>query len=126
VPAAAKALRSIIAGRVGGSDFQRISQVNLQRLTLLVFDECIGAIMRPAFEQALNDDEATAWVGDNDSTALAMLEFFTQRGIAVPQKLSVVGFDNYLESQLAGLRALTSILLQLSMRVSHISCLLPR
>lgn len=48
----------------------------------------------PLFEQALTSCRATAWVGANDETALAAIEFLQARGRSVPGNVSVVGFDD--------------------------------
>lgn len=59
--------------------------------------------LRPLFEEALDQDDITAWVGAHDPIAVAALEFLKKRGIPVPQKLSVVGFDDSLDAVLRGL-----------------------
>ncbi|MBD3240938.1 MAG: GntR family transcriptional regulator [Chitinivibrionales bacterium] len=57
------------------------------------------------FERELRRGRATAWVAYNDSIALAILEFLRRRGVAVPGRVSVIGFDN---GQQALARDLTS------------------
>jgi LacI family transcriptional regulator len=47
------------------------------------------------------DDPPTAVFAANDLSALATLEVAAELGIAVPERLSVVGFDNIGESALA-------------------------
>jgi DNA-binding LacI/PurR family transcriptional regulator/DNA-binding transcriptional regulator YhcF (GntR family) len=59
--------------------------------------------LAPAFEQALADPAITAWVGCNDPTALACLRFLAERGVAVPRRISVAGFDDSLEAVANGL-----------------------
>jgi DNA-binding LacI/PurR family transcriptional regulator/DNA-binding transcriptional regulator YhcF (GntR family) len=59
--------------------------------------------LAPAFEQALADPAITAWVGCNDPTALACLRFLAEKGVAVPRRLSVAGFDDSLEAVANGL-----------------------
>lgn len=41
-----------------------------------------------------NQCDATAFIGVNDMTALGVLDELTERGIRVPQDISVCGFDN--------------------------------
>jgi DNA-binding LacI/PurR family transcriptional regulator/DNA-binding transcriptional regulator YhcF (GntR family) len=48
----------------------------------------------PLFKQALNLPHITAWICANDDCALAALDFLRREKVAVPGKLSVVGFDN--------------------------------
>lgn len=50
------------------------------------------------FEQALAHDDITAWVACNDSVGLHALSYLSRRGIPVPDRLSVVGFDDSLEA----------------------------
>lgn len=40
----------------------------------------------------------TAFICVNDRTAIAVIKYFSERGISVPEKLSIVGFDNTDES----------------------------
>jgi DNA-binding LacI/PurR family transcriptional regulator/DNA-binding transcriptional regulator YhcF (GntR family) len=61
--------------------------------------EEIGMRLAPLFDQALGNRAITAWVGANDTVALAALQYLRRHGTAlVPQRLSVVGFDNTLDS----------------------------
>jgi DNA-binding LacI/PurR family transcriptional regulator/DNA-binding transcriptional regulator YhcF (GntR family) len=46
------------------------------------------------FEQALAHSDITAWVGANDEIAIQALRFLQQRGIDVPGRISVIGFDD--------------------------------
>jgi hypothetical protein len=48
----------------------------------------------PHFARAVEDTTVSAWIGANDSTAAAALEFLDARGIRVPGDISVFGFDN--------------------------------
>jgi DNA-binding transcriptional regulator YhcF (GntR family) len=61
--------------------------------------EAMEQRLRPAhlhscFTQALACKDATAWICANDKFAFAALNFLRNRGIRVPQDISVVGFDN--------------------------------
>ncbi|MBD3243818.1 MAG: GntR family transcriptional regulator [Chitinivibrionales bacterium] len=55
------------------------------------------------FARALKHDSVTAWVTINDEFALMALRFLRRRRIAVPDRLSVVGFDDSVEAFGAGL-----------------------
>jgi len=48
----------------------------------------------PLLEQALEDRKITAWVGANDQIAHILLDFLHARGIAVPEQIAVIGFDD--------------------------------
>lgn len=50
------------------------------------------------FEQALRLKGVTAWVCHNDPVALNALRFLRSKSIAVPDQLSIVGFDDVFES----------------------------
>lgn len=58
------------------------------------FEEEIQSSMLPVFEDVLGEKGITAWVGANDSTALAALRFLVSRGKATPADISVAGFDD--------------------------------
>jgi DNA-binding LacI/PurR family transcriptional regulator len=49
---------------------------------------------QPILERLCEQDEITAWVGDNDLTALLCLGSLGAHAIRVPQRISVVGFDD--------------------------------
>ena len=59
--------------------------------------------LRPLFERALAEGRATAWVGVNDTVALAALRFLREAGLSVPRDVAVVGFDNTAEALRGGL-----------------------
>ncbi|MBD3344176.1 MAG: GntR family transcriptional regulator [Chitinivibrionales bacterium] len=50
------------------------------------------------FERAVAIKECTAWVCANDIVALQALDYCKRKGIAVPQTLSIMGFDDTYES----------------------------
>ena len=56
----------------------------------------------PLMQRALTSG-ATAWLAANDQMAFACLEFLRGRGVAVPNDISVMGFDNTPVSFSAGL-----------------------
>jgi DNA-binding LacI/PurR family transcriptional regulator len=59
--------------------------------------------LAPLLKKALAEKSITAWACANDMAALMALSFLKSRTIAVPGRISVVGFDNSLESMKAGL-----------------------
>ncbi|MBD3347397.1 MAG: GntR family transcriptional regulator [Chitinivibrionales bacterium] len=50
------------------------------------------------FAQALKDPGITAWVAANDDVALAALDFLNRKNIAVPGRISLIGFDDTTEA----------------------------
>ena len=61
--------------------------------------EEIKSRMIPLFERIAEDKTITAWVGSNDFVAFTALSYLKNvKRIAVPEAVSVVGFDNTLES----------------------------
>jgi DNA-binding LacI/PurR family transcriptional regulator/DNA-binding transcriptional regulator YhcF (GntR family) len=52
----------------------------------------------PLLEKALGVADATAWAASSDQTALFALDFLDSKGIQVPRRLSVMGFDDILEA----------------------------
>jgi DNA-binding transcriptional regulator YhcF (GntR family) len=62
--------------------------------TYPVFAGLLLHYLAPAFEEALADSAVTAWVAANDVVALAAHDWLRHRGVAVPQTVSLVGFDD--------------------------------
>jgi hypothetical protein len=58
----------------------------------------LACCLEPAFRKALQDPSITAWVCSLDDEAILALLFLKRNGIAVPRRISVVGFLNGLES----------------------------
>jgi DNA-binding LacI/PurR family transcriptional regulator len=54
--------------------------------------------MQPLFEKALADSRITAWIGANDTTGLAALRYLRARGVSLPDRLSLVSFENLPEA----------------------------
>ena len=50
--------------------------------------------MEPLFRKALAVKKITAWVAANDNVAAMMLDFLARKKVPVPDRLSVVSFDN--------------------------------
>ncbi|MBD3321114.1 MAG: GntR family transcriptional regulator [Chitinivibrionales bacterium] len=74
------------------------------RILMPVFDHEIPNILVPRayfyrlldglFESAAKNRKATAWFCANDEVALAACEFCRNKGISIPDRLSIVGCDN--------------------------------
>ncbi len=60
----------------------------------LFLSEALYRRLLPQFSRALRDNAATVWLFANDTTAMMGLEFLKQQGIAVPERISVMGFDD--------------------------------
>jgi DNA-binding LacI/PurR family transcriptional regulator len=56
-------------------------------------DEAVERL-RHLFNQALAQKDITAWAVANDGNAIVALTFLKEIGVAVPQDISVVGFDD--------------------------------
>ncbi|MBD3240666.1 MAG: GntR family transcriptional regulator [Chitinivibrionales bacterium] len=54
--------------------------------------------LAPLAQSCLRRNEITAWVTANDEHALHCLDLLERRHVAVPQRISVVGFDDSLEA----------------------------
>jgi hypothetical protein len=63
----------------------------------------LRAAVSACLDRVLATFEVTCVVGANDRIALACLEGLRERGIDVPGRLSVAGFDNSMESFVSGL-----------------------
>jgi DNA-binding transcriptional regulator YhcF (GntR family) len=50
--------------------------------------------MEPVFEKALKIKEITAWVGTGSIVTVAAAEFLKERGIDIPNEISLLGFDD--------------------------------
>jgi DNA-binding LacI/PurR family transcriptional regulator len=50
------------------------------------------------FSVAFEKTKATAWVCQEDKTALGAVSFLRSHGIRVPEDISVVGFENWREA----------------------------
>ncbi|MBD3240564.1 MAG: hypothetical protein GF331_08270, partial [Chitinivibrionales bacterium] len=59
--------------------------------------------LQPLWEEALALSGVTAWVAHNDIVGLKALEYLRERGIAVPDDMGLVGFDNTPQASAAGL-----------------------
>ncbi len=60
-------------------------------------------MLAPLLEQALSDSGITAWVACNDQVAIQCLSYLERRKVRVPERISVVGFDDHVEAFAHGL-----------------------
>jgi DNA-binding LacI/PurR family transcriptional regulator/DNA-binding transcriptional regulator YhcF (GntR family) len=60
-------------------------------------------VFAPQMARALADRQITAWIAASDLTAFAALDFLSDRGVSVPQRICVAGFDDRDEAFLRGL-----------------------
>lgn len=65
--------------------------------------DAVAGSLRPLFARALAEGRASAWVGVNDTVALAALRFLREAGRRVPRDAAVVGFDDTAEALRGGL-----------------------
>jgi DNA-binding LacI/PurR family transcriptional regulator/DNA-binding transcriptional regulator YhcF (GntR family) len=72
-------------------------------LRVAVFRALLRRRLQPAFRQAQACPGVTAWVGASDAVALEALDFLRVQRVAVPESLSVIGFDNSMEGAYRGL-----------------------
>lgn len=70
---------------------------------LAIINQRIGIFLQPLFEQALANPAITAWVCADDVMAVLALRFLRKKGVAIPQKISVVGFEDIPEAHSSGL-----------------------
>jgi len=59
-----------------------------------VYNRVLQRELQPLFEKALALGPVTAWVCANDGIAIHALRFLRMRRVAVPEYVSVIGFDN--------------------------------
>ncbi|MBD3244119.1 MAG: GntR family transcriptional regulator [Chitinivibrionales bacterium] len=71
---------------------------HVPNLHLWVWGKQMRKGLIPLFDRALADETVTAWVTMNDPGGFAALDYLRFRGVRVPQDISVISFDNSLES----------------------------
>jgi DNA-binding LacI/PurR family transcriptional regulator len=76
-----------------------------QRMGRFAGDAAMTGALEPLLERLLRNQRTTVWVASNDSVASTCLRFLQQRRVAVPDTLSIAGFD---DSDVALSRRLTS------------------
>lgn len=60
--------------------------------------KALGIVLRPVFARALERKATTAWVCYSDQIAYLALHFLKTHGVRVPGQISVVGFDDRVDS----------------------------
>ena len=65
---------------------------------LAMYESGMEKQLLPLFKQILGWRACTAWLCQNDMVALMAVDFLRTSGIHVPADISVMGFDNLLES----------------------------
>lgn len=70
-----------------------------------LLNENVRTTAEPLFTRALEEANSTAWILGNDAVMSMAYDFLTRRGVAVPQAISLIGFD---DSTGAALRSLDS------------------
>jgi DNA-binding GntR family transcriptional regulator len=63
----------------------------------------LDRMMKPLYDSAIHDRQITAWVAINDFVALSALKYLHANNVRVPQDISLIGFDDNIESLAAGL-----------------------
>lgn len=60
----------------------------------LLREERLLRLLEPRFEEALSDASITAWVCSNDTQAIMAARWLRERGVRVPERISIAGFDD--------------------------------
>jgi DNA-binding LacI/PurR family transcriptional regulator len=74
----------------------------LEKIESIILDLYLSKL----FKQAHQARDCTAWVAANDNMALRSIRFLKEKGVAIPDEISIIGFDNL--PQLAFENRLTS------------------
>lgn len=69
----------------------------------IIFCQKMDLFLQPLFEQALLEKNITAWVCADSGMAVAALRFLRKKGVAVPARISVAGYDDNSEAYSEGL-----------------------
>jgi DNA-binding LacI/PurR family transcriptional regulator/DNA-binding transcriptional regulator YhcF (GntR family) len=96
-------LEAVLSSRTHGLSLTRETRADVRRsmanvLILHLNRQRTRIALLPLLRQALRGPAVTALVACNDTVGIAALAFLRRQGIAVPVELSVVGFDDSLES----------------------------
>jgi len=67
-------------------------------LSAAIEQDAMGVALEPVLEQALADTRTTAWVVASDSIALLCLDFLRRHAVPVPERISVMAFDDALDA----------------------------
>lgn len=101
-PELVRDLTAPMHGRVGRALSERLSAID-ESVEALLRDNAVLADVDRLCSGALADRTLTAWIAANDDIALLAAAWLRERGVAVGRDLSLVGFDNTLRAQEAGL-----------------------
>jgi len=63
----------------------------------------IATDIEPLLDKAASDQHVTAWILANDMVGRMALRYCARKGIAVPGRVAIIGFDDDIESSEAGL-----------------------
>jgi DNA-binding LacI/PurR family transcriptional regulator len=89
-------IRAVIGGGHLSTSYE--PQTAHRALERAIEHDAMGAALEPILEQALGKRTATAWIASSDSVALLCLDFLRRHRVAVPEQISVVGFDDGLDA----------------------------
>lgn len=79
--------------------FRNEANALMQNATIPMFlNGELDIAMKPMLDKAASVGEISAWIMANDAAAHAALRYCGRNGIAVPRWISLVGFDNAIES----------------------------
>jgi DNA-binding LacI/PurR family transcriptional regulator len=78
------------------SDFS--SYLSAENLRRVYRGAQTGRILAPLFGKMLDDTRITAWVTVNDAVAFHALDFLSERGVRVPEDISLISFDDTFEA----------------------------
>jgi hypothetical protein len=97
---AASQMQRLIRAVIGGGHINTSyePQTAHRALERAIEHDAMGAALEPLLEQALARRTATAWIASSDSIALLCLDFLRRHRVAVPEQISVVGFDDGLDA----------------------------
>lgn len=80
-----------------------IKSLVLTRISHGIFITIMGDVLEPVFEKAYADRRISAWVCADDRIALLAQSFLLKKKAAIPQEVSVIGFENTEEAIFAEL-----------------------
>lgn len=101
-PETVRALTAPVHEHVGRILSERVSAID-ESVEALLRDKAVLADVERLCSGALADRALTAWVAANDDIALLAAAWLRERGVEAGRDLSLVGFDNTLRAQEAGL-----------------------
>jgi DNA-binding LacI/PurR family transcriptional regulator len=78
--------------------FEQLALVLEQTIQSKAIDVAVTGALRPLFTEALGNKSITAWVCANDGMAVKALFYLKEKGVLVPRKISLAGFDDEIGS----------------------------